>query len=415
MKKKSLLIGLLVIIAVAGTGLAMQRRNAAVVNAQAAAPASGAGQPAGAGAPATTTAMSSARQAESGSTRNAAEPAATEFSDRDLVVLAPINLARRIPVTGSLRPLSQTVVKSKVAGEIKTLLVREGNEVKAGQLLAQIDPTEYEWRVKEREAQLRTAQAQLEQARRTLENNQQLLAKNFISQSAFDNARFTLDSAVGNRDAAVAQLTMARKALADSALKAPMSGIIAERFAQVGEKVSPDNRIVSIIDLSKMEIEVPVPASDIAAVELGQLVGLSIEGVATPAQGRVVRINPGTQTGTRSVPVHLELENRDPRVRAGLFAQGQLLVGMKTDVIAVPETAIRDSGGRQFVYRIDGERIIEQEVQTGLRDDAASGGQGSSGLVEVTMGLKAGDRIVAQNLGPLRVGSVARVVERSRP
>lgn len=420
MSKKKLLLFVLAAALLAAAALFAKRQyatratnpsSAAAAAGEAAAPGRAAATP----APVDPAESRGSRSVPSATGSTASAVPATEFSSRDLLVLAPLDVARRIPVTGSLRPVSQTVMKSKVAGEIRELLVREGIEVKAGQLVARIDPTEFEWRVKEREAQLRSAEAQLAQARRTFENNRQLLEKNFISHSAFDNGRFTLDSAQGNRDAAVAQLTMARKALTDSVLKAPMAGTIGERYAQVGEKVSPDNRIVSIIDLSRMEIEVPVPASEIGAVEIGQIVSLAIEGVDTPAQGRVVRISPGTQSGTRSVPVYLELENRDRRVRAGLFAQGQLMVGARRGVVAVPETAIRDSGGRQFVYRIEGERIQEREVGTGLRDDSSARTEGGSGLVEITRGLSVGDRIVAQNLGPLRAGSPIKIVEHARP
>jgi RND family efflux transporter MFP subunit len=332
-----------------------------------------------------------------------------EFAASDLATVAAGEISSSIPITGTLRPTNQTMVKAKVAGEIKSLLVREGMPVKAGQEIARIDSLEYEWRVKEREAQLHAAVAQLEQARRTLENNRQLLEKNFISQNAFDNARFSFDAALGNRDAAVAQLTMAKKSLADTIVVAPMSGVVAERFAQVGEKVSPDNRIVSIVDLARMEIEAPVPASDIGSVAVGQTVSLRVEGVDTPQLAQVARINPGTQSGTRSVPVYLVVENRDPRIRAGLFAQGTLAVGTHRNVIVVPQGAVRDAAGRLYVYALDGDRLVEREVEVGLRDENTRAANGSMGVVEVTRGLAAGERIVAVNLGALRAGSPVRI------
>ena len=338
-----------------------------------------------------------------------------EFNNNDLMVLATGQIARRIPLTGTLRPANQSLVKSKVAGEIVELVVKEGMSVKAGQVIARIDPVEYQWRVKEKEAQLQAAQALLSQAQRTMENNKQLLEKNFISQNAFDNGRFSLDGAVGTRDAAVAQLTMARKSLKDSVVLAPLTGLIGERFAQVGEKVSPDNRIVSIIDLSRMEIEAPVPAGEIGAVSIGQQVTLTIEGIDKPQVGKVVRINPGTQAGTRSVPIYLGLDNNDPRIRVGLFAQGQLVVGMRDGIITIPESALRDAAGRNFVYVLDKDKIAERDVELGLRDDSMASANGSSGVIEIKRGLNVGDRIVAVNLGPLRAGSLAKVVERTAP
>ena len=338
-----------------------------------------------------------------------------EFAASDLLVLAPGSISRSIPITGTLRPSQQTLVRAKVAGELRDMPIREGMSVKAGQLLARIDTTEFDWRVKEREAQLRSAEAQVDQAARTLANNQQLFDKGFISQSALDNARSGSDVALGSRDAAIAQLTMARKALADTAVLAPLSGVVAERFAQPGEKVSPDNRILSIVDLSRMEIEAPVPASEIGGIRLGQAVTLQIEGVDAPQTGHIVRISPSTSAGTRSIPVYISLDNRSATLRSGLFAQGALMLEARNNIVLVPGAAVREAAGRTFVYVIEGERLLEKTIVTGLRDDAARAANGGTGVVEVSQGLKAGERIVALNLGALRVGSLVRVREAGPP
>lgn len=335
-----------------------------------------------------------------------ASAAAIEFASTDLYTVGPGTIARTIPVTGTLTPVERTTVKAKVAGEIVELAVREGDAVREGKLLARLDPVDFELRVREREAQLRSAQAQLAQAQRTLDNNRRLLEKQFISQNAFDNAASAVDVAVAARDAAAAQLNQARKALADTRVVAPMSGVVAERFAQVGEKLPVDGRILSIVDLSRMEIEAPVPASEIAAVRIGQPVSMSIEGIAGEQVGRVVRINPGTQAGTRSVPVYISLAFPEgSRVRAGMFAQGRLALEERRDVLVVPLAAIRDAGGRQFVYLIDDGKLAERDVRIGLRDESAPAGQGAVGLAEVLDGLKAGDHVVGVNLGTLRAGS----------
>ena len=348
-----------------------------------------------------------------GGAANAAAGAigAIEFSPGDLATLAPVTLERQIPLTGTLRAVHQTLVRAKVAGELLAVSVREGDAVRAGQAIARIDPADFEARMREREAQARSADTQLEQARRTLDNNKQLLARGFISQNAFDNAQSGADVALAARDAAVAQLAQARKALADTAVTAPMSGIVAERFAQPGEKVSPDNRLLSIVDLSRMEIEAPVPAAEVGAVTIGQRVALHLEGIDATLDGRVVRIAPGTTAGTRSVPVYIGVENRDARIRAGLFARGELRVGTLTGVIAVPEVAVREQAGRTFVYAIVDDVLVARDVVTGMRSQDARGGT----LIEIRSGLAAGDRIVAVNLGTLRPGARTSVSVPARP
>jgi RND family efflux transporter MFP subunit len=345
---------------------------------------------------------------EAGASGSTGDPVASEveFSANDLYTLAPQRLTRSIALTGTLRPVNQTVVKTKVQGELRELTVREGTSVRRGQLLGRLDLTEYEVRVKEREAQLKSAESQVDQTLRTLENTRQLKEKNFVSQSALDASRSAWEVAVGNRDAVAAQAALARKSLADAVLIAPIDGVVAERFAQPGEKLPIDGRVLSIVDLSKMEIEAPVPAAEIGSVKIGQSVELRIEGVSARQVGQVVRIAPATQAGTRSVPIYIALDNRDPSVRAGLFAQGVLAVDRRDGVLAIPSGAVRDAGGRTFVYAIANDKLIERDIKLGLRDETGVDGS----RIEVVSGLNAGDRIVATNLGSLRAGSTVRVV-----
>jgi RND family efflux transporter MFP subunit len=367
------------------------------------------------GAPAPTQAAGQAASpSPSGSPAAAAAPAPQseaplEFADTDLVVLQPVRITRGIPVTGTLKATEQSLVRAKVAGEVRELRVREGQSVSAGQLIARIDPTDFEARVVEREAQLRSAAAQLEQAQRTFAQNTQLVERGFIARSALDNAASALEAATGARDAAQAQLASARKALADTAVVSPIGGVVAERFVQPGEKVSPDTRILSIVDLSRIEIEAPVPAAEIAAVRPGQTVRLRIEGEREPREGRILRLGPSTAAGTRSIPVYIGIDNPGAALRAGQFAQGQLAVESRDGVIAVPESALRERAGRSYVYAIEAGKVVEKDVVTGLRDAGAIAPGGGSGLIEVVRGLSAGERIVAPNLGSLRAGATAVV------
>jgi len=354
------------------------------------------------------------RAAAPAPTPAAAQPSApqtpVEFAAADVITLQPVTIARTVPLTGSLRAVDQTVVKTKVAGELREVLVREGTTVRRGQTVARLDATEYEVRVREREANLRTAGSQVDQARRTLENTRQLQEKGFVSQSALDQSQSGWEIAVGNRDAASAQLALARKALADTVMVSSIDGVVSERFAQAGEKLPIDGRVMAVVDLSRMEIDAPVPATEIGAVRIGQTVELRIEGVARPQLGRIVRIAPSTQAGTRSVPVYIALDNRDPSVRAGLFAQGTLSVESRAGVIAIPQTAVRDAGARTFVYAIVDERLVEREVRLGLRDETAGAAR-----IEVLSGLAAGERIVAANLGALRAGAPVRIAPGPAP
>ena len=188
-----------------------------------------------------------------------------------------------------------------------------------------------------------------------------------------------------------------------------MSGVVAQRFVQPGEKVSPDNRIVSIVDLTRMEIECPIPAGDAGSVRIGQTIALRIEGLEAVQTGKVLRISPSAQAGTRSIPIYIGLDSRDATLRAGLFAQGSITLEQRDDVLAVPIAAIRDMAGRRFVYAIADARIVEREIRSGLIDDTARAPSGAQGMIEITSGLKPGDRIIAVNLGVMRSGTAVRI------
>jgi hypothetical protein len=138
---------------------------------------------------------------------------------------------------------------------------------------------------------------------------------------------------------------------------------------------------------------------------------LQVEGVEAPQTGHIVRISPSTSAGTRSVPVYISLENASSMLRAGLFAQGALALEARRNIVVVPGSAVREAAGRTFVYAIEGDRLVEKTIVTGMRDDAARAANGGTGIVEVVEGLKAGERIVALNLGSLRAGSAVRVRE----
>ncbi len=347
------------------------------------------------------------RRAPSPQPGAATAPAAVELLSADLWTVQRTPIERTLPITGTLRAANQTVVKTKVAGDLVQLAVREGEAVVKGQVLARIDPTEYEWRVKREQAALAAAQAQLDMAAKTRANNAQLVAKGFISQNAFDSAQSGYDAALANRDAAAAALELARKALADTVIRAPMAGTVAERFAQPGEKLPVDGRILSLVDLSSLEIEAPVPADDVASVRVGQRVEFRPEGMERALGGRVVRISPATASGSRSVLVYVALDRPDPALRAGMFGQGRLWLARSEPALAVPAGAVRDEGGKSQVLALVDGRLARVHVETGARGAAADGTE----LIEVRSGLAEGQRVVRQYDARLPTGGMARVVD----
>ena len=335
-----------------------------------------------------------------------AGPAATapvlEFTQADLYLVEPRSLERRLPLTGTLMTLTEATVKAKVAGELVEVPVREGQSVVRGQVVAKIDPTEVSARVAARQADVAAAKAQLVWAKKNRGMQKALLEKNFISQNSFDNTQSNYDVAVAKLRAAEADLVVANKGLTDSVLYAPFAGTVAERHAQAGERVPLDAKVVTVVDLSRMELEAAVPATAIGQVKVGQTLQFRVDGFGERVfDGTIERINPATIAGSRSINVYAVIDNRDQSLRKGMFAQGGLTLGRVDAALVIPASAVREEAGTSYVYAIDGGVLKRRAVKTGPADAA--------GMVQVTDGLSGGDRIVRSNLGALREGATARL------
>jgi len=332
---------------------------------------------------------------------------ALRFGPMDWVTVKPTLLASYVPLTGSVRAVDSATVKAKVAGELRSLSVREGMAVNKGDIIGQIDTTDYQLRIQERQAQLRQAEAQLLTAQRNADANQQLVARGFISENSSANTVSALDAAKAARDTVQFQLDQALKALGDTRLIAPISGMVAERHALPGEKLSPDNKVLSIVSTEKLEAELAVPAQDLVGIQIGQRLDLHVEGVDTAQAAKVLRINPATSGSSRNVMVYLQLEGPTSKLRIGAFVQGLLPLQSKGQVLAVPLNAVRDQGGRQAVWVVRQGKLEEQLVRTGIRDDRAKAPNGALGMVQILEGLNEGDAVIATALGTSSSGSAA--------
>lgn len=337
-------------------------------------------------------------------------PSVLEFLPTDITQVKTGELRQLMPLSGSLRAVSQASVKAKVSGEVREVLLREGEAVQAGQVVIKMDTSDYQARVDQAAGALQAARGQLEIATKTRDNNKALLDKGFISKTAFDNAESQYSIARANVESARGALDVAQKALADTVVRAPISGLVSTRTVQPGEKVSPDNRLLDVVDLSQLEMEAAVPAGDIMHVALGQEVKVRVEGLPNQLAGKVVRINPATQAGSRSIMVYIQIDNAQRLLRVGMFGEAQLTVSKKTGVLTVPRSALQANGGITFVYAIENATLVQKPVTVGM-----SGDNGEEGAVEITGGLDAGAQIVKANLGVLRTGTSVRIAPAAGP
>ena len=335
-----------------------------------------------------------------------------ELSSADVLVLRPLELTRTLVVSGGLKAVNSAVVKARVAAEIKSLTVREGDSVKAGQVIGQLDTAEYDLRLRQAEQTAASARAQLDIAKRALENNRALVAQGFISPTGLETSVSNEAAAQAAWQAAAATADLARKSRADSVLVAPISGVVSQRLAQPGERVGVDVKIVEVVDLSRLELEAAVAPEDVGGVQVGQVARLAVDGLAEPASATVVRINPSTQSGTRAVLVYLALQPQ-PGLRQGLFARASIEMQRKT-TLAVPLAAVRIDQAQPYVLVVQSGKVALRTVGLGLRGEARLDGRIDS-VVELTGGVQAGDTILRGTAGAVRDGTLVKLPGAAAP
>jgi membrane fusion protein (multidrug efflux system) len=330
-------------------------------------------------------------------------PVTLEFTPDDVAVVEVRSLVRSIPFSGSLAPMVQTAVRSKVPGEVTRVLVREGEAVKEGQLLAQIDVTDLQSRLDAQVAGMEEAKARLDIAGKNRANSQQLLRQKFISQNAYDTSESTFEANAAAVRSQEAQLRIARKAVDDAAVRAPFSGIVATRTVHAGEKIGMDHQLFTLVDLSRMEIEAPAPASEIPSIKVGQPAAFRVDGFGErDFDGRVERINPTAQPGSRAINLYISVANRDGLLRGGMFAKGRIVLDRTQPGAVIPATAIREESGQAYVFTIEGGAIARRPVKVGAL-------QGQDGMVEVVSGLERGMKVVATRVSGLKAGAPAKL------
>jgi len=336
-----------------------------------------------------------------------------ELAATDVVKAQVREVVQGLPVSGSLKAVNSAVIKARVPGELQGLAVREGDVVKAGQVIARIDAAEYQSRVRQAREQAESARAQVDVVQRQYDNNKALVDQGFISKTALDTSLANLNAAKSTHKAALAATDVAGKSLDDTVLKAPISGQVSQRLAQPGERVSIDTKIVEIVDLSKLELEATLSAGDSMDVRVGQSAQLQIEGSRQPVTAVVARINPSAQAGSRSVLAYLSMDNPGasgdasaPPLRQGLFAQGTLGTA-RASLLSVPVSAVRTDKPAPYVQAIENGVVVHKPVELGAR--GAAGGD----TVVAVKGLEEGALVVRGEIGALREGTKVRFTQQA--
>ncbi len=296
----------------------------------------------------------------------------------DLATVTRVDLTTGVPVSGTLAPGWQANVTSPFDDVVSDVLVREGQRVGSGEVLARF-----------RDDQVRSnaasAKARLKSAAADYDRQKNLLAEGAVSQR-------DLEAAESAWRAAQADEAGAAKRLADATVRAPRAGVVTQRSVQSGSRVRVGDPLFIVADTRELEFEASVPSEYVASLHPGSPVRLSVAGFSDGSlRGKVARVNAQADAATRQVKVYVNVPNADRRLVGGLFASGNVVTREAKRVLAVPTAAIRREGDSTTVWTLANGRLARVTVKAGLRDEARD-------LVEVLDGLAEGAQVV---VGPV--------------
>lgn len=326
-----------------------------------------------------------------------------EFTGAEVVKPTLMALPERVEFSGALMAPRTAIVRAKAAGTLLSLSVAEGSRVKAGQALGTIDLSDLQSRAAERAAGVDSAKARVAEAERLHQSNIDLANQKFISANALESSRATLEAMRAQLKSAQAQWATSSLSIREAALVAPISGVVGKRSVVPGEKVSAEQELLTVVDLKELELAGVVGTHQVSLLKPGQKLNVTVEGSAKPVEGRIDRIAPSAEVGTRGIRVVVLLANPEETFRAGQYASAVVTLEDPSTRLTVPAGAVGQSSGQDFVWTLEKGTLVRRLVITGRRDLA-------NGRVEVTKGLGEDTQVVAARFDTLREGAPAKIV-----
>jgi membrane fusion protein, multidrug efflux system len=328
----------------------------------------------------------------------------------DVATVVPTTIEDGVALTGDLRPSETIDVRSRIEGDLTDVYVREGQEVRAGQLLARFESSTQESSRASADADRAAANAELTNAQWTLDQNESLFKAGAIAERDLKVSQQAVVASRAKVAAADARLRASGNEARDTRVLAPASGVIEKRLVDGGVHLARGAPMFTLVRSGTLELAAAVPARQASAVRVGQVVHFVAD--ARRFDGKVARVSPTIDPATRAVTVYVQVPNPGNSLRGGTFATGRVVSRTLTNVIGIPTGALRQSqdNGQPFVYRIDGKTLQVAPVQIGAVDEQA-------GIAQVTQGLQAGDRVVVGNVGTLGRGmqvTIAGAEKRNR-
>ena len=318
-------------------------------------------------------------------------PAGNAVAEVTTTRVVRADISQMLPITGGIvaMPNRDVKVSAQVAGRVTELGVAEGDAVKQGQIVAQLDDRLYQGQLRQAQAAADQAKASLDNAKLALQRNQDLFTRGIAARKDLQDAQTQESVAAGAVEQANAALSLAQLQVARTKVTSPLSGIVVKTFAGVGEQVdgTAAQPLVEVASLEEVEIDVSVPAGDLQLLRTGQK--LDFASAAAPGRafaGRIVAISPSVDTASNSGMARIRLSNSDGALRLGMFLSAQLPVATHRAALTVDARAIYlDSQGQPRVFRLSGDTAAATAVKLGIetpdRDEIISGASDGDSVI----------------------------------
>ena len=353
------------------------------------------------------------------------------------VKLDPVR--RSVDVVGTLTAVDQVTISSEAEGTVRGILADLGDRVQAGQVLVRLDNERQQYSFQQQQAALartlaqygakdpqhlpepentpdvRRASAELVQARSAFNRASELLKRELVAQQTFDDAQADLQAKEAGYEvalqnarnlsasiqAAEAAMKLSERQLRDTDIRAPFDGFVERRLVNLGELVKAQMPVMAVVRLDPLKVTAEIPERMAPWIDDGRPVELRVD--AYPGRtftGKVTRISPAVNTGTRAFPFEAEVPNGDGALKPGTFARVHVESGKVDDVLTLPFSALQYRYGVNRVFVVSGDRLEMRELQVGER---------LGDRIEVTGGVKAGERVVISDVETLNGGELVVV------
>jgi len=290
--------------------------------------------------------------------------------------------------TAPIEAFADATVIAKVGGEVREILVEEGDDVAAGQLLARLDGDRLR-------LEKRQTQANLQKLQRDFQRNVDLKERGLISEGDFEKIKYEMD-------ALEATFNLASLELSYTEIRAPINGVISERFIKLGNTIEVNSQTFQITSLEPLVSYLHVPEREYRRISAGQIASIEIDALqGTEFTALVARISPVVDPGTGTFKITIEVSDPTRRLKPGMFGRINIVHDMHADAMQVPRSAIIDEAGETAVFVVDEEVAHRRVVQTGYSDN---------GYVEIISGLSDKEFFVTVGQAGLKEGSRVSII-----